>query len=168
MGEERNLSKAQVQYLIQQQYLPKAENILITGQTGSGKTYLAYAIGNHACQHGIPTLYLNLMNFMNQIQVTKIDHTYMKYFKQLCKVNLLILDEFGMAPLNYDSKVALFNIIEERHDKLPTIIVGQIPITHWYEYLNEPTLADALLDRLTAKANYIQLKGKSMRTEKFK
>ncbi|MFM8454240.1 MAG: IS21-like element helper ATPase IstB [Gammaproteobacteria bacterium] len=168
IGEERNLSKAQVQYFIQQQYLAKAENSLITGPTGSGKTYLACAIGHHACQHGIPTLYLNLMNFMNQIQVSKIDNTYMKYCKQLSKINLLILDEFGMAPLNYDSKVALFNIIEERYDKLPTIIAGQIPTAHWHEYFNEPTLADALMDRLTAKANFIELKGKSLRTKNLK
>lgn len=168
VSEERNLNKFQLQYFIGHQYLSKAENVLITGPTGSGKTYLACAIGNHACQHGIPTLYLNLMNFMNQIQIAKIDHTYMKYCKQLSKINLLILDEFGMAPLNYDSKVALFNIIEERYERLPTIIVGQIPTGHWHEYFNEPTLADALMDRLTAKANYIELKGKSLRTQKLK
>jgi DNA replication protein DnaC len=166
VGEERNFSKQQLQYCLQGQYINKAENIFITGPTGCGKTYLACALGNHACQQGIPVHYLNLMNFMNQIQIGTIDGSVMKFIRQLSKVNVLILDEFGLAPLNYDSKVALFNIIEERHDKLPTIIVGQIPVSLWHEYLNEPTLADALMDRLSARANPIELKGNSLRTKK--
>jgi len=166
VSEERNFSKQQLQYFLQHQYMEKAENIFITGPTGCGKTYLACALGNHACQHGISVTYLNLMSFMNQIQIASIDGTYLKFCRQLEKVQLLILDEFGLAPLNYESKIALFKIIEERYDKLSTIIVGQIPVSNWHEYINEPTLADALIDRLSAKANPIELKGNSLRTKK--
>jgi DNA replication protein DnaC len=167
LGEERNLFKKQWQYFIQGNYIQKAENILITGPTGCGKTYLACALGNHACQQGLSVQYLNLMSFMNQVQIGTIDGSIMKCLRQLSKTQILILDEFGLAPLNYESKVALFNIIEERYDKLPTIIVGQIPVSHWHDYLNDPTLADALMDRLTAKANNVELKGKSLRTKKI-
>ncbi len=165
-GTERNLSKQQLQYFTQGQYIQKAENLLITGPTGCGKTYLACALGNQACQQGISVTYLNLMNFMNQIQISTIDGTYLKFIKELCKPQLLILDEFGLAPLNYESKVALFNIIEERHERMSTIMVGQIPVSLWHEYINEPTLADALMDRLSAKANIVELKGSSLRIKK--
>lgn len=166
-GVERNLSKQQLQYFTQGQYIQKAENLLITGPTGCGKTYLACALGNQACQQGISVSYLNLMNFMNQIQISTIDGTCLKFIKELCKPQLLILDEFGLAPLNYESKVALFNIIEERNERMPTILVGQIPVNLWHEYINEPTLADALMDRLTAKANIVELKGSSLRIKKI-
>lgn len=165
INDERNLTKQQLQYLLQGQYIEKAENILITGPTGCGKTYLACALGHHACQHGKSVLYLNLMNFMNQTQISKIDGSSLKWIRQLIKPHILILDEFGLAPLNYESKMVLLNIVEERHDKCPTIVVGQIPVTHWHEYINEPTLADAFMDRLTARANKIELKGNSLRTK---
>lgn len=166
-SKERNISAQQVQLLGQGSYIHQAENIIITGATGCGKTYLACALGQQACLLGSTVLYFNLNKFMDQVRLAKLEGNYNKYIQTLANPKVLILDEFGIASLNHDTKLALLQLLEERYQKASTIIIGQIPVANWHEYINEPTLADAILDRITANAHRIELKGESLRTKKI-
>lgn len=162
---ERNLSKQAIAQLQQGKYLKFAENILITGATGCGKSYIACALGNQACEQGYTTKYFNMNKLVELLTESKREGSYGRLFNKLISCKLLILDDFGLAHLDYTIKLALLQIIEERHDLYPTIIVSQLPIAKWYDYINEPTLADAILDRLTAKAHRINLEGPSKRNK---
>jgi DNA replication protein DnaC len=161
--QERNLSKQMVHQLGEGNYIIQAENIIITGATGSGKSYLACALAHQACQQGHAVLYYNMNNLVDKMYSSKLDGSYPKFYKQLLQSKILILDDFGLAPLHYETKLALLQIIEERYELKSIIIIAQLPVAHWYDYINEPTIADAILDRLTAKAHRIELKGPSKR-----
>jgi DNA replication protein DnaC len=161
--QERNLKEQHIIQLAEGNYINKAENILITGATGCGKTYIACALGNQACQQGCTVLYYNMNKLADKIVMSKLDGSYNKLYKQLITSKLLLLDDFGLAPMTYETKLTLLQIIEERYELKATIIVAQIPVSNWYDYINEPTIADAILDRLTAKAHRIELKGQSKR-----
>ena len=159
----RNLTKQQLSTLTEGYYIKQGEPVLITGATGCGKSYLACALGHQACMQGYKTMYLNMNRLIEKITLAKLDGTYLKLLNQLERVPLLILDDFGLQPLNHIVKLALLQILEDRYAKRPVIITSQLPVSKWHEYINEPTLADAILDRLTAKAHRIELKGESMR-----
>lgn len=160
---QRNLSPEQISLLADCSWIGKAENILITGATGCGKSFLACALGHQACSLGYRTLYLNMNKFIERVMLSKLDGTFIKLLAQIEKVNLLILDDFGLQPLKADTRLALLQLLEDRYKRKATMIVSQLPIAKWYDYLDDPTLADAILDRLTAHANRIELKGKSLR-----
>jgi len=159
----RNLTKQQLCTLIEGHYIKQGEAVLITGATGCGKSYLACALGYQACIQGYKTMYLNMNRLIEKITLAKLDGTYLKLLNQLERVPLLILDDFGLQPLNHVVKLALLQILEDRYAKRPVIITSQLPVSKWHDYINEPTLADAILDRLTAKAQRIELKGESLR-----
>lgn len=160
---ERNLAKEQIDILAQGQFITKAQNILITGATGCGKSFVACALGQQACLLGHSVLYYNMNKLVDQIAMAKLTGSYNKLNKQLIHAKLLLLDDFGLAPLSYEIKLALLQIIEDRYERAATIIVAQLPVAQWYDYLAEPTLAEAILDRLTANAHRLELKGKSKR-----
>ena len=162
-GRERNLSKEQLLQLSDCSYLDRAENILISGATGSGKSMLACALGHQACVMGYKSLYLNLNRFTEKIMMAKLDGTFVKLLNQLEKISLLILDDFGLAPMDQNTRLALLQILEDRYAKKSVIIASQLPIGKWHEYLAEPTLADAIMDRLLTNANRFELKGESLR-----
>lgn len=162
---ERNLSREQLSLLADCSWIDKAENILITGATGVGKSFLACAMGHQACLMGYKTLYLNMNRFIEKVTLAKLDGTFIKLLGQIEKTRLLILDDFGLQPLNADNRLALLQILEDRYRKKATIIASQLPVAKWHEYLGDPTLADAILDRLTAHAHRLDLKGKSLRRE---
>ncbi|HNS11683.1 MAG TPA: IS21-like element helper ATPase IstB [Bacteroidia bacterium] len=160
---DRNLTKEQVLQLSDCSYLDRAENILISGATGSGKSFLACALGHQACVMGYKTLYLNLNRFTEKLMTAKLDGTFVKLLNQLEKTSLLILDDFGLAPMEQNTRLALLQILEDRYAKRSIIIASQIPINKWHETINEPTLADAIMDRLTANSHRFELKGESLR-----
>lgn len=162
-GHERNLSKEHLLQLSDCSYLDRAENILISGATGSGKSFLACALGHQACVMGYKSLYLNLNRFAEKIMMAKLDGSFVKLLNQLERVSLLILDDFGLAPMDQNTRLALLQILEDRYAKKSVIIASQLPIGKWHEYIDEPTLADAIMDRLLANANRFELKGESLR-----
>jgi len=164
-SKERNLPAEQLSMLADCLWIDKAENILITGATGCGKSFLACALGHQACFLGYRTLYLNVNRLIEKVMLAKLDGTFIKLLNQIEKVRLLILDDFGLQPLNAETRLALLQILEDRYKRKATLIVSQLPVTKWYEYLDDPTLADAILDRLTAHAHRIEIKGKSLRHE---
>jgi DNA replication protein DnaC len=162
-SQERNLAPSQLSELADCNWINRSENVLITGATGCGKSYLACALGHQACLLGHKTIYLNMNRFIEKIHQAKLDGTFIKLLNQMEKTHLIILDDFGLQPLNTEARLALLQILEDRYKKKSMIIASQLSVKLWYEYLQDPTLADAILDRLTAHAHRVELQGKSLR-----
>ncbi len=162
----RNLTKQQLVTLMEGHYIRQAEPVLVTGATGCGKSYLACALGYQACIQGYKTLYMNMNRLIEKITLAKLDGSYIKLLNHFERVPLIILDDFGLQPLNHEVKLALLQILEDRYARKTVIITSQLPVSKWHGYINEPTLADAIMDRLTAKAHRIELKGESLRRKK--
>lgn len=162
-GTGRNLTKQQLASLAEGHYLKRGENILITGATGCGKSYLACALGHQACIQGYKTSYLNMNRLIERVTLSKLDGSYIKLLNHLERQTLIILDDFGLQNLGQDVRLTLLQLLEDRYGKKSIIITSQLPVAKWYEYINDPTLADAILDRLTANAHRIELKGESRR-----
>lgn len=163
----RNLSKQQLAMLAEGSYLQQGENILITGATGCGKSFLACALGNQACLLGHKTTYLNMNRLIEKVTLSKLDGSYIKLLNHLERQTLIILDDFGLHLLTQEIRLTLLQLLEDRYGKKSIIITSQLPVSKWYEYINDPTLADAICDRLTANAIRIELKGESMRRKKY-
>jgi len=147
-------------------FIDRAENILITGATGCGKSYLACALGRQACSLGYRVIYFGMNRFLERIAQSKLDGTFIKMLNQIEKTHLLILDDFGLTPLDSISRLALLQVLEDRYEKRSVIITSQLPVMKWYDFIGEPTLADAIMDRLAGNAHRIELKGESLRKKK--
>lgn len=160
---ERNIDKNQVRRFASCGFIGTKENILITGSTGTGKSYMASAIGHQACSMGYKTMYFNTAKLFTMLKTSKADGSYMKRINRLEKQDLLILDDFGLKPLDNINRHSLMEIIEDRHGKRSTIIASQLPVGAWHDIIGEKTLADAILDRLVHSAHRIDIKGQSMR-----
>lgn len=159
----RNLTKEKLMMVADCSFIDRAENLLITGATGCGKSYLACAIGRQACYFGYKTLYFGINRFLERITSSKLDGTYIKLLNQIEKTHLLILDDFGISPLDALTRLALLQILEDRYGKKSVIIASQIPTSKWYDYIGESTIADAIMDRLAVNAHRFDLKGESLR-----
>jgi DNA replication protein DnaC len=157
----RNITSDQLLKLADGMFIDRAENILITGATGCGKSYLACALGRQACSLGYRVIYFGMNRFLEKISQSKLDGTFIKMLNQIEKTHLLILDDFGLTPLDNISRLALLQILEDRYGKKSIIITSQLPVVKWYDFIAEPTLADAIMDRLAGNAHRIDLKGES-------
>jgi DNA replication protein DnaC len=162
----RGITKEMLAILSDGTFIEKAENLLITGATGCGKSYLACAMGRNACLLGHKTLYYAMNRFIEALAAARLDGTYIRWLNLIARTPLLILDDFGLQPLTPDMRLTLLQILEDRFAKGATIVTSQLPVNKWYEYINKPTIADAICDRLTANAHKIELKGESLRKNK--
>lgn len=163
---ERNLTSDKLMAVADCGFIDRAENILITGATGNGKSYLACALGRQACTLGYRTLYFGINRFLEKISLAKLDGTYIKLLNQIEKTDLIIIDDFGLHPLDGTTRRALLQILEDRYGLKSSIIVSQLPIADWYQYIGESTISDAIMDRLSGNAHRFELDGDSLRKKK--
>ncbi|MGL4519615.1 MAG: IS21-like element helper ATPase IstB [Phocaeicola sp.] len=167
-GSDRNFTKEDLAALSDCSFIRRHENLLVQGKCGCGKSFLVCALGRQACMLGYRTTYLNMNNFVEKVALSKLDGTFLKMITSLEKNDLIILDDFGLQPLDTNTRLALLQILEERYERKSIIIASQLPIVKWYDYIGDATLADAIMDRLIANASKIELKGESMRQKKKK
>lgn len=162
----RGLDKNQLLRLASCQFLEKQENIIITGPTGVEKSYLASALGHQGCMKGYKVLYYNSAKLFTQLKMSRADGSYVKFINRLEKQDLLILDDFGLHPLDEENRLMLLEVIEDRHGRRSTMVTSQLPVIKWYELFQAQTIADAVLDRIVHTAHRIELKGESLRKKK--
>lgn len=162
-GASRGLDKSQVLRLATADYIRNGESVLVTGATGGGKSFFASALGHHACGQGFKVSYFNMQKLMMRLKMTRADGTAIKLFDKIAKTDLLIIDDFGLMPLDRPQQLDLMEIIEDRHGKKSTIIASQLPVASWFDIIGEETIADAILDRLINTSHRIELKGESLR-----
>jgi DNA replication protein DnaC len=163
---QRGLHKSSMMQLASGQWIKEAHNVLIIGPTGVGKTYLACALAHKACQLDYSALYWRLPRLLQELEIAKGDGRYAKLLKSVAKTHLLVIDDWGLKKLIKEQSHDLLEIFEDRDRLRSTLITSQLPVDHWHEIIDNPTLADAILDRLVHNAYRINLKGESMRKKK--
>lgn len=164
--DQRLAVKNQVLRLADCGFIDKKENVLITGSTGVGKSYIASAIGHQACSMSYKVLYEHNSKLFARMKSSKADGTYLKEITRIERQDLLIIDDFGIQPLDQQSRTILMEIIEDRHGKKSTLLTSQVPINLWHEVIGEQTIADAILDRIIHDAQRLELTGESMRKKR--
>lgn len=160
---KRGLERSVVASLIACDWIRSRHNLHITGPTGTGKSWLACAFGHQACRQGLSVRYERAPRLLDSLRIARGDGSFHRRLALLARTDLLILDDFGIKPLQQSERHDLLELIEDRHGLRSTLITSQLPIGAWHEYLNDPTVADALLDRLLNGAHRLELKGESMR-----
>ena len=160
---ERNLDRGQILRFAECNFVRKHENIIITGSTGIGKSYIATALGHQACTLEFKVYYANLGKLFSKLKMGKADGSYLKEISKIERQDLLIIDDFGLLPIDSQNRSALMEIVEDRHKRASMIITSQLPVNCWHEVIGEKTVADAILDRIVHDAHRIELRGESLR-----
>jgi DNA replication protein DnaC len=163
---ERTLDKNQIMRLADCNFIKRKENVIITGSTGIGKSYLASALGHQACSLGYKIMYLHSTKLFAKMKMAKADGSYLKELVKIEKQDLILIDDFGIQPLDSASRTVLMEIIEDRHGKASTMFTSQVPVNMWHEVIGEQTIADAILDRIVHDAHRVEMNGESMRKKK--
>jgi len=160
---KRELDKAQIRQLATCRWVAEHQNVLITGATGTGKTYVACALAQQACRTGHRASYRRMPRLLEELALAHADGTYTRLLGRLAKVDVLVLDDWGLAPLREQERRDMLEIFEDRHGSRSTIVTSQLPVETWHDYVADPTIADALLDRVVHNAHRLKLKGPSRR-----
>ena len=161
-GGGRQLDKSQMAHLSSCQWIRQHQNLVLTGATGCGKTWLACAFGNAACRQGLSVAYVLTPRLFEELRIAHGDGSFGKRLAALAKTDLIILDDWGLAPLNQGERNDLLEVLDDRVGTRSTLITSQLPTEHWHAYLNDPTLADAILDRVLHAAHKVVLTGESL------
>ena len=164
----RNLKRAFIMELAGCEWIRRYHNLIITGPTGVGKTYLACALGYRACVMGYRVKYHRVGRLLSQLALARGDGSYLNVMRSLTKVQLLILDDWGLNQLSRAQALDLLEVIEDRHQRGSTLIISQAPVEAWHQLIGEATIADAILDRLVHNAYRVEMEGESMRKQKSK
>jgi DNA replication protein DnaC len=164
----RGITKDTVTHLLQRDWINRHRNIVIEGPTGTGKTFLACAIGKHLCEHGYSVRYFRLKRLFSELTIAQGDGSYGRLLTKLAKMDLIILDDWGLESMSMGQRNDLLEIMEDRHGIRSTLIASQLPVKLWHETIGDATLADAILDRLIHNAHIIELQGESLRKKKAK
>ena len=164
----RGVDKSVILRLASCDWIKQAQNVIIVGPTGVGKTYLACALANRVCRSGLSSSYVRAPRLFHDVALARADGSYAKLMNKLAKTKVLVIDDLGLAPLNDPQRRDLLEIIEDRQGLSSTIVASQLPVENWHENIGDPTIADAILDRLVHNAHRINLKGTSMRKKRSK
>ena len=164
--EDNRIDKNQILRLADCDFVKRKEVLAVIGSTGVGKSYLVSALGLQACSLGYRVLYQHSTKLFGRMKIAKADGTYLKELAKIERQHLLIIDDFGIQPLDAQSRSTLMDIFEDRYEKASTIITSQIPISKWHDVIGEQTIADAILDRIVHNAHRIEMKGESLRKKK--
>jgi DNA replication protein DnaC len=159
----RGLDRAQLASLSSCEWIRQHQNLLIHGATGCGKTFLGCALAHQACRQGLSALYLRAPRLFDELSLCHADGSFRKRMAAIAKVDILVIDDFAIAPIGARERTDLLELLDDRVGTRSTLLTSQLPIEHWHEYIGDPTLADAILDRLVHSAHKIHLEGESMR-----
>jgi DNA replication protein DnaC len=160
---KRELDKAIIRQLHTCRWVQEHQTVLITGATGTGKSYLACALANQACRKGFRAAYRRAPRLFDELKIARADGTYRTVLGRIARLDVLVVDDFGVAPISDQERNDLLEVLEDRYGQRSTIVTSQLPTSSWHDYLIDPTLADAICDRLVNNAHRIALKGPSRR-----
>ena len=162
----RGLDRALFQKLAQGNWIKEQQNLIIVGPSGVGKSWLACALGHRACRDNLSVLYQRIPRLFSDLALARGDGRYARLMRAVGGVKLLILDDWGLEPLTAEQRHDLLEIVEDRYGRGATLVTSQIPVDRWHDLIGDPTLADAILDRIVHNAHRIQLRGESLRKKK--